>query len=248
MVTGLNIFRDYFADDTDKYVLIGGAACDIVFTSNDATFRATKDLDMVLIVEALSPEFGEKFWKFIDEGGYENCNTTSGKPQFFRFTEPKDPSYPKMIELFARTEFPLREPNVLTPIHIDDDIASLSGILLNEDYYSVLLKGRTVIDGLSVLKPEYLILFKAKAYMDLKAKRDAGEEVHSSEFKKHKKDVLRIIVEMEVERTEGLPAAVLKDITDFISRLENDPFDVNTLINYGVTTEEVAGRLSAIFI
>ena len=105
-----------------------------------------------------------------------------------------------------------------------------------------------MIDGLSVLRPEYLILFKAKAYMDLKSKRDAGEEVHSSEFKKHKKDVLRIIVEMEVERTEGLPAAVLKDITDFISRLENDPFDVNTLINYGVTTEEVAGRLSAIFI
>jgi chromosome segregation ATPase len=34
----------------------------------------------------------------------------------------------------------------------------------------------------------------------------------------------------------------------YISRLENDPFDVNTLINYGVTTEEVAGRLSAIFI
>ena len=32
MVTGLNVFRDYFADDTDKYVLIGGAACDIVFT------------------------------------------------------------------------------------------------------------------------------------------------------------------------------------------------------------------------
>ena len=84
--------------------------------------------------------------------------------------------------------------------------------------------------------------------MDLKAKRDAGEEVHSSEFKKHKKDVLRIIIEMEVERTEDLPTAVLKDITDFISRLENDPFDVNTLINYGVTTEEVAGRLSAIFI
>lgn len=48
MVTGLNVFRDYFADDTDKYVLIGGAACDIVFTSNDETFRATKDLDMVL--------------------------------------------------------------------------------------------------------------------------------------------------------------------------------------------------------
>lgn len=28
MVTGLNIFRYYFLDDTDKYVLIGGAACE----------------------------------------------------------------------------------------------------------------------------------------------------------------------------------------------------------------------------
>ncbi len=39
MVTGLNVFRDYFADDTDKYVLIGGAACDIVFTSNDYKYK-----------------------------------------------------------------------------------------------------------------------------------------------------------------------------------------------------------------
>ena len=248
MVTGISTFRDYFSDDTDKYVLIGGAACDIVFTSNDAAFRATRDLDMVLIVEAMVPEFAEKFWRFIEEGGYEHRNNTSGKPQFFRFTKPKDPAFPKMIELFARTEFPLREPNILTPIPIDGDIASLSGILLNEAYYSVLLRGRTVINGLSVLRPEYLILFKAKAYMDLKAKREGGEMVHSSEFKKHKKDVLRIIVEIEVERTVDLPDVVLKDITEFISMLENDPFDDNTLINYGVTTEEVARRLSAVFI
>ena len=51
MVTGLNVFRDYFADDTDKYVLIGGAACDIVFngcsrcgkcTSNETVIRAER--------------------------------------------------------------------------------------------------------------------------------------------------------------------------------------------------------------
>ena len=153
-----------------------------------------------------------------------------------------------MIELFARTEFPLRDPNVLTPIHIDDDIASLSGILLNEDYYNILLKGRTIINGLSVLRPEYLILFKAKAYLDLKAKREAGETVHSSEFKKHKKDVLRIAVEMVLEKTQDLPDAVRKDLLDFISALDNDPFDVNTLINYGVSTQEVIERLSAIFL
>lgn len=45
MVTGLNIFRDYFADDTDKYVLIGGAACDIVFTSKALLKEAGISLD-----------------------------------------------------------------------------------------------------------------------------------------------------------------------------------------------------------
>ena len=91
-------------------------------------------------------------------------------------------------------------------------------------------------------------MFKTKAYLDLKAKREAGETVHSSEFKKHKKDVLRIAVEMVLEKTQDLPDAVRKDLLDFISALDNDPFDVNTLINYGVSTQEVIERLSAIFL
>ena len=36
MVKGLDTFRKYFADYEDQYVLIGGAACDILFESNDA--------------------------------------------------------------------------------------------------------------------------------------------------------------------------------------------------------------------
>ena len=55
MVKGLDTFRKYFESYENQYVLIGGAACDIVFESNDTTFRATRDLDMVLIVEALTP-------------------------------------------------------------------------------------------------------------------------------------------------------------------------------------------------
>ena len=68
MVKGLDTFQKYFADYEEQYVLIGGAACDILFESNEVNFRATRDLDMVLIVEALTPEFGEKFWKFIVDG------------------------------------------------------------------------------------------------------------------------------------------------------------------------------------
>lgn len=35
MVKGLETFRRYFEEYENQYVLIGGAACDIVFESND---------------------------------------------------------------------------------------------------------------------------------------------------------------------------------------------------------------------
>ena len=62
MVYGLEKFKNYFKGYEDQYVLIGGTACDIVFKNRDATFRNTRDLDMVLIVEALTPDFGKRFW------------------------------------------------------------------------------------------------------------------------------------------------------------------------------------------
>lgn len=65
MVKGLDTFRRYFQGYENQYVLIGGAACDIVFENSETAFRATRDLDIVLIVEALTPEFGEKFWNLF---------------------------------------------------------------------------------------------------------------------------------------------------------------------------------------
>jgi hypothetical protein len=61
MVKGIDIFREYFSEYTDQYVLIGGAACDISFGDSNMDFRATRDLDVVLIVEAQTKEFGQRF-------------------------------------------------------------------------------------------------------------------------------------------------------------------------------------------
>ena len=44
------------------------------------------------------------------------------------------------------------------PLHIDDEVSSLSAIPLNDDYYRFLLDGRTVIDGISILDAEHSIL------------------------------------------------------------------------------------------
>ena len=81
MVSGIQKFREYFSDYKKQYILIGGTACDINMSELNAKFRATKDLDIVLIAEAQTKEFGEKFWEFIKEGGYENRRKSNGKPQ-----------------------------------------------------------------------------------------------------------------------------------------------------------------------
>ena len=105
MVKGIKRFRDYFREFTDQYVLIGGAACDISFDNNSVDFRATRDLDIVLIVEALTREFGQRFWEFIRDGGYQNRAKSSGSAQFYRFDKPTQEGFPLMIELFARTAY-----------------------------------------------------------------------------------------------------------------------------------------------
>ncbi len=247
MVKGIDTFRRYFAEYEEQYVLIGGAACDIVFESNDTAFRSTRDLDMVLIVEALTPKFGEKFWEFIQDGGYRNKSTNGQKPQFYRFDKPEDDAYPKMIELFCRSNFELREMTGITPIHIDDKVSSLSAILLNDDYYRILLEGKVVRNGLSVLRPEYLILFKAKAFLDLKQRKDRGEAVDSKNISKHKKDILRIAAELVLESIGELPEAVETDIRAFIDLLAQDPFDSNSLKAYGLSNDEVVEVLHRVF-
>ena len=61
LVNGINSFKDYFKDYSDKYVIIGGCACDLLSGEAGVDFRITKDIDMVLIVEALNSDFVKKF-------------------------------------------------------------------------------------------------------------------------------------------------------------------------------------------
>lgn len=247
MVNGITIFREYFKGFEDQYVLIGGAACDIAFEEREQVFRKTRDLDIVLIIEVLTPEFGDRLWEFIKAGKYRNKVTNKGKPQFYRFDKPEIDGYPRMIELFCREDFKLKENKGITPIHIDDSISSLSAILLDNDYYELLLDGRTIIDGMSVLRPEYLILFKAKAYLDLFNRRNNGEKVDSSNINKHKNDVLRIVAALTLNRVDKLSSSIKTDIDDFISTLFSYPFDYNLLKERNLKNEEVIDKLKSIY-
>ena len=54
MVKGLSRFRKHFLEYEQEFVLIGGAACDEWFGARNLQFRATKDLDVVLLIEGLT--------------------------------------------------------------------------------------------------------------------------------------------------------------------------------------------------
>ena len=69
----------------------------------------------------------------------------------------------------------LGEDAVLTPLPIDEEISSLSAILLNDEYYELLRKGQIIIEGIPVLTAECLIPFKAKAWQDLSQRKANGE-------------------------------------------------------------------------
>lgn len=144
MVRGLDIFRQHFAGFADRYVLIGGVAAALAMNEADLPFRATKDLDLVLIVEALDASFGEHFWRFIEAGGYEIRQKSDGQPQFYRFQKPTNPSYPVMLELFSRAPdgLQLHAQAHLTPIPLDEAVSSLSAILLDDKYYEFIVAGR----------------------------------------------------------------------------------------------------------
>jgi glutathionyl-hydroquinone reductase len=88
MVEGLQLFGQHFKAFSDQYVLIGGTACDLAFDRVGLDFRATKDLDIVLCVEALSRPFAQEFWSFVRAGG----RRTMSLPFCNRFmgSEPRD--------------------------------------------------------------------------------------------------------------------------------------------------------------
>lgn len=248
MIRGIEIFKEFFEAYKDQYVLIGGAACDIIMEETGSGFRATKDLDIVLIVEALTPEFGEAFWRFIREGGYRNKRRSSGKPQFYRFDKPETPGFPYMIELFSRIPFEIgKRDQILVPVHIDDEISSLSAILLNDVYYQMLLDGRIEMEGLVILKPAFIIPLKAKAWLDLTDKRNRGMNVDEKDIRKHKNDIVRLAAALDGKEHILLPREVKEDMDIFLNRYEREPADMKSLGFRDITNAEIIRRLRDIY-
>lgn len=170
MVRGLERFRQRFGAFAEQYVLIGGGAATLAMRAAGLGFRATKDLDIVLHVEALTAEFVAEFWHFVREAGYASLEAGgAARPKFYRFAQPADPRYPAMLELFARAPVGLELPSSVnvTRIALQEDVSSLSAILMDDDYYRFVMSGRQVLEGVPCIGHDRLIPLKALAWLEL---------------------------------------------------------------------------------
>lgn len=231
MVRGIELFAKQFQAFTDRYVLIGGTACDLILNEAGLFFRATKDLDIVLCLETLDKEFGLAFWNFIMAGGYKIKESAEGKGCFYRFQKPADQAYPFMLELFSRAPdiLPPAEGSHLTPISVNDEISSLSAILLNDDYYNWILTGRQKIGGLPIVGPMHLIPLKASAWLDLRDRKEAGHDVDRRTIQKHKNDIFRLFQVIERDPIKNLPQYIVEDMSLFLKHITVEGVDMQML-------------------
>ncbi|MHB8815493.1 MAG: hypothetical protein ACYDAE_19820 [Steroidobacteraceae bacterium] len=247
MVRGLDVFRDFFAGNADQFALIGGTAATIAMESAGLTFRATKDLDIVLHIEALNRAFGRTFWAFVEQGHYEIRQASqTGRPVLYRFQRPADTRFPAMLELFCRSPdgIELNAGAHLRPIPVGEAVASLSAILLDNDYYRFIITGRKTVDQLPRIGAEQLIPLKARAWLDLSGRKANGEPVDTRDIRKHANDVLRLSQLLAPESRIDLATRIRDDLAQFLDGVGADGSHDPKALQISGTTDEILARIA----
>jgi hypothetical protein len=250
MVRGLDRFREQFRAYAGQYVLIGGAACDLLMEEAGLGFRATKDLDIVLSVEALDASFVRAFWKFIRAGKYQVQQSATGQRRYYRFLKPENDEYPFMLELFARKPdmLELAEDAHLTPIPVDEEISSLSAILMSDAYYAFLHSGKRIIEGIPIVGPEHLIPLKARAWLDLTGRKGAGEAIDAKSIAKHKNDVFRLYRVLDPAFKTDIPKDISDDVGAFLDAMVSESVDLKNLGIKGQGLDSILGELRRLYV
>ena len=247
MVRGVEIFRQHFAGFEANYVLIGGGACDLLHDALGIQFRPTKDFDIVLNVEALASDktFMQKIWEFVIAGEYEIRQRGENR-QLYRFVKPKTKDYPHQIELFSRRPDVLMLPSdaVLTPIPGDDEVSSLSAILISEASYQFLMQGTAVVQGVRAATAERLIALKAIAWTNLKARTG---HVDKKDIIKHRKDIYRLARLLAPDTQFELPTDLKNSLAAWVEEGRITPLDVNDPALDGRCEAEYLALIHSVF-
>ncbi|NEW61549.1 hypothetical protein GSY74_09665 [Sulfurovum sp. bin170] len=233
MIQGIASFTAYFEDFRDDYIVIGGLATAMNMHDLGFTFRATKDIDLVIISKD-NEAFLKKLLNYIEEAGYKTRQRTvnESRHNLFRFLGSDDREFPEQIELFAiHAEDSVMVTNQhIIPIQTPAYYSYLSAILLDRDYFALLVQHSSEIEGLHIASPEVLIPLKIHAYLNLSKEK-------SQDAKKHLKDIIKLSSLLDGETVvflEGKPRVDMLEFMPILKEMEEDRI-VQLLESIGVT-------------
>ena len=123
-----------------------------------------------------------------------------------------------MLELFSRVPDGLNfvPPGHLTPIPMDEQVSSLSAILLDDEYYQFVLTGRKNKHGIpSWVGEDRLIPLKAVAWMEMTERVRQGVVIDSKNINKHLSDIVKLSALLQPGQVIELPAKLRADLQAF---------------------------------
>ena len=228
MVRGIEHFKESLRGFEDEYVLIGGAACSMWYSEHVPEFRATNDLDVVLILEHLSARFVVSLKEYLTACGYQQWERhdlhqdgISGKVMY-RFVKPANPMAPAQIELLSRKgNVPTLDVHCsVAPVVGSEGYTGLSCIVLDDDYYHFLMKEIRKHASLPLLSVPALIVLKIKAHLNLLENYDSDAE-HGSDagmvnVRKHRNDVFFMLMSLDDVTPRVLPHPLRRDVEYFV--------------------------------
>ena len=130
---------------------------------------------------------------------------------------------PDQIELFARhPDFTLEnEESEIAPLPFDEDVSSLSAIILDDGYYEFIQKHVSMVDGIPMLDVIHIIPLKMRAHIDLNKKHEAGRRVNDKDLIKHRGDVAKLALLLSAGDKLPLEERIRDDAQAFIADFES---------------------------
>lgn len=248
---GFDHFCDYLKGLEKQFVIIGGGAASILMDDDGLEFRATKDVDLVVL--SRSNELNQRILSYVSLGKYKTKEATNGKPRYYRFQAPENPESPKIIELFARKEieFELKEGQYIVPIK-NESAEKLSAILLDDEYFELIQKNLiTSESGIPLVNAIANICLKARAHRELLDRHHIDDSsVDQRDIHKHLKDIWRLSIMLTGKENPELSKTPKSDVTYAFKKLDELPdmqFKQVMEKNPGTQREDVMNTLKKVF-
>lgn len=223
---GQDFLSNYLGDYAKDYVLIGGNACVLNFEKIKVEFRATADLDIVLIVDNENEKFYAHLCEYLVGNGYKGglyrCKENDACAYRFTLNGVQKVERPKIIELFSKKpdyfDADKSEKLHITPIETEEGISNLSAILLDDEVYNFVIKHKCKIDNISTVNLQCLFGLKSIAWHNNELLFTEGKVNKEITVYKHPADMVRIASVLE-EDDYSYPKTIFESIQESRSKL-----------------------------